>query len=387
MSGKVSVIVPVFNAARFLEKSVGSLLSQTYRDLEIILIDNGSKDESPVLCKRMAQEDSRVVFIQQKKRGVSCARNRGLEVISGKYLAFLDADDWFEPCAMEKMVEQLEANDADAVFCNSCNHTGESVSLRSVHCETGLTDGRGMVRQMLCTLDERGRASGYFFSVWNKLFRVKSLRAVPDGLHPFDSSLYILEDGVWLMEHVPYLQKGVLDPAAYHHRLVHEKSLMNDPTRAEERQLAYLRGYSLILDKVAGLGDPITLNRCKEAYLKAMDRMEQLAYDSKEQNPEPLIKMIRNLNATYGAELLAGKLLDAYATKHSPALYEGEKLLAVTERPCPTAVQGCLLRCIPQRRHAQIAPEAVALWPQVVAAHLLGRAQPVQPPVPRNQRG
>lgn len=332
MSGKVSVIVPIFNAARFLEKSVGSLLSQTYRDLEIILIDDGSKDESPILCKRMAQEDPRVVFIQQKKRGVSCARNRGLEVMTGDYLAFLDADDWFEPSAMENMVRRLEESGADAVFCNSYNHTESGVSLRSAQCESGPTDGRGMVRQMLCTLDDQGRASGYFFSLWNKLFRVQSLRAVPGGLHPFDPSLHILEDGVWLMEHVPHLQKGVLDPAGYHHRLIHENSVMNDSTRAEERQLAFLHGYSIILDKVAGLGDPIALNRCKEAYLKAMDRMEQLVYDSEEKNPEPLTKMIQDLNVAYGPELLAGKLLDAYAAKRSPALYEGEKALAIAER-------------------------------------------------------
>lgn len=331
MSGKVSVIVPIFNAARFLEKSVGSLLSQTYRNLEIILIDNGSKDGSVSLCEQFARADDRVVFIQEKTPGVSNARNRGLEVMTGDYLAFLDADDWFDPCALEKMVEQLEANEADAVFCNSFSHEGESMTLRA-ECETGVTNGSGMVRQMLCMLDEQGRASGYFFSLWNKLLRVRALRAVPNGLRPFRPSLHILEDGVWLMEHVPHLQKGVLDNTPYHHRLIHESSVMNDPNRAEERRLAFIRSYSIILDKVAELGDVPALTRCKEAYAKAMDRMVQLTYDSEDQNTEKLEEMIRDMNAAYGPELLANELLAYRTVRLSPALSAGEKLLDITER-------------------------------------------------------
>lgn len=332
MNGKVSVIVPIFNAACFLEKSVGSLLAQTYRNLEILLIDDGSTDESPALCRQMACQDDRIVFLQQKSGGVSSARNRGLEKMTGEYLAFLDADDWFDPCAIEKMVNRLEADGADAVFCNSYNHSDTGVSLRSAQCESGPTDARGMVLQMLCTLNEQKIASGYFFSVWNKLFRVQSLRAVPGGLHPFDPSLRILEDGVWLMEHVPYLQKGVLDPTGYHHRLIHENSLMHNPARAQERQLAFLHSYSIILDKVAGMGDPIALARCKEAYLRAIEQMERLVCDAQPQDPQPLTDMIRDLNAAYGTELLAQSLLTACAARWDPALSEGQRLLEVTDR-------------------------------------------------------
>ncbi len=332
MSHKVSVVVPLYNAAGFLEKSVGSLLGQTYQDLEIILIDDGSKDESADICRRYAESDPRVIFLQQPNRGVSEARNRGLEIMTGEYLTFLDSDDWFEPEAVERMVAALRGNDADVVFCNSFNEKDGKSELRVNGLDTGLADRNELVRQMLCYLDENGRPRGYFLSLWNKLFRVSALKAAPGGIRRFHPSLHILEDGVWLMEHAPYLKKGVLVDAGYHHRLLHDQSAMGNKERSMARQQEYLRAYSMILDMVSAMGDPQTLSMCKSAYFRSMRELVRIVYGTEDVGIEGLLPAVQGLNKTYGAEFVAGELLETRKILDSATFQCGREILMLTEK-------------------------------------------------------
>ena len=99
----ISVIVPVYNVESYLPRCVDSILSQTYENLEIILVDDGSKDASGSLCDAYAQKDSRIRVIHKKNGGLSSARNAGIDAASGEYLAFVDSDDWIEQCSYEWM--------------------------------------------------------------------------------------------------------------------------------------------------------------------------------------------------------------------------------------------------------------------------------------------
>ena len=101
----ISVIVPVYNVEEFLPKCVDSLLSQTYENLEIILVDDGTKDNSDKLCDAYADLDPRVRVIHKENGGLSSARNAGIDVAKGEYLAFVDSDDWIEPNTYEWMLE------------------------------------------------------------------------------------------------------------------------------------------------------------------------------------------------------------------------------------------------------------------------------------------
>ena len=111
----VSVIVPVYNVEKYLEECCDSILNQTYKNLEIILIDDGSDDNSPKICDSYKEKDSRVKVIHQKNSGVSSARNNGIKNSCGDFIIFADSDDKLEKNMCEKAVEALSQN-TDAVF-------------------------------------------------------------------------------------------------------------------------------------------------------------------------------------------------------------------------------------------------------------------------------
>ena len=106
----VSVIVPIYNTASSLERCVNSLLLQTVENLELILIDDGSQDNSLAICRHLAQEDSRVIVLSQLNEGASSARNKGLEIATGEYVMFVDSDDWIEPDMIERMISVFQNN-------------------------------------------------------------------------------------------------------------------------------------------------------------------------------------------------------------------------------------------------------------------------------------
>lgn len=114
----VSVIVPVYNTGKYLRKCVDSLLEQTYSDVEIILVDDGSTDESPAICDDYAAKHKNVAVIHQANSGVSRARNRGLEAMHGEYVCFVDSDDYVEKNYIEALLDALEKDKADVAECN-----------------------------------------------------------------------------------------------------------------------------------------------------------------------------------------------------------------------------------------------------------------------------
>ena len=115
---KLSIIVPVYNAKKFLDKCIKSVQAQTLQDFELILVNDGSKDNSLEICKKYSQEDSRIIVFNQENSGQSKARNVGLENANGEYVAFLDSDDWVDSDYYERLVVACEKNEAD-VSCGS----------------------------------------------------------------------------------------------------------------------------------------------------------------------------------------------------------------------------------------------------------------------------
>lgn len=131
----VSIIVPIYNMAGFIEQGIGYLVNQTYKNIEIILIDDGSKDNSLELCTSEAKKDSRIKVISQKNSGSGIARNKGLNAAKGEYVYFFDIDDRLNPDAIEKLVLHMEREECDLVVCSFDMYNDDGVIKEIIKCD------------------------------------------------------------------------------------------------------------------------------------------------------------------------------------------------------------------------------------------------------------
>ena len=117
MSIKVSVVMPVYNAEKYLAKSIESMLSQSLKEIELILVNDGSKDKSLAICEEYAKRDSRIIVINKKNEGACIARNTGISIAKGKYIQLVDADDYIENNMLEEQYNLGEKTNAEVVMC------------------------------------------------------------------------------------------------------------------------------------------------------------------------------------------------------------------------------------------------------------------------------
>ena len=123
---KISIIIPVYNTEKYLDACIDSLVNQTFKDCEFIFINDGSIDSSSEILNKLASKDTRVIVINQDNQGVSIARNNGLKIARGKYIGFVDADDWVENDMYQILYDEIEFSYTDLVMCNSkCYQNGD----------------------------------------------------------------------------------------------------------------------------------------------------------------------------------------------------------------------------------------------------------------------
>lgn len=116
---KVSIIIPVYNTGQYLYKCTKSVLNQTHKDIEVILVDDGSKEETAQICDEIAATDSRIRLVHKQNEGVSIARNTGLNMVTGDYVGFVDSDDWIDADMFDNLVREMETYGADIVMCDA----------------------------------------------------------------------------------------------------------------------------------------------------------------------------------------------------------------------------------------------------------------------------
>ena len=116
---KISIIIPVYNTGKYLYKCVDSVLNQTYRNIEVIIIDDGSKEETARICDEIVAKDDRLRLIHKQNEGVSVARNVGLDMVTGDYVGFVDSDDWIDLDMYDTLAREMETYDADIVMCDA----------------------------------------------------------------------------------------------------------------------------------------------------------------------------------------------------------------------------------------------------------------------------
>ena len=165
-SVKLSIIIPVYNVRQWLEETVNSVLNQTFRDFELILVDDGATDGSGALCDAFAAADNRVKVIHQENAGVSAARNAGLDAAQGEFIGWVDSDDIIEADMFQRLVSLAQSNNAEIAQCQHDRASQLNGSDRTDAVER--MDGPGFVRRMFT---KQGGAYTNQVALWSKIYR------------------------------------------------------------------------------------------------------------------------------------------------------------------------------------------------------------------------
>lgn len=164
--GRVSVIVPVYNGETYIGRCIDSIINQTYRDLEIIIVDDGSHDDTYEICKGYEQQDDRITVYRRENEGVSAARNYGLQKATGTYVQFVDADDYLKKSTTKLLCRKMEKENAGMVVCSYMRLIGR-FAIPSDFLE--LPGNYTAKEYLIHTLKDPGHH--YYGVVWNKLYR------------------------------------------------------------------------------------------------------------------------------------------------------------------------------------------------------------------------
>ena len=204
MESSISVIVPVYNVGKYLNRCMESIIHQTRRPLEIILVDDSSTDFSGEQCELWAKKDTRIKVIHKKNAGLGMARNTGLEICTGDYIAFVDSDDFIEPDMFEKMLTAIGNNDADTCYCSHQTFDNDKNTVsEKFPAPEGEFSGTELLLDILGSEPERPKDYMRLMSACCALFSGEIIR---DHNLRFESEReYICED---LLFDVQYLSKS-----------------------------------------------------------------------------------------------------------------------------------------------------------------------------------
>lgn len=228
MNERISVIVPIYNVQAYLDCCVQSILQQTYTNIELILIDDGSTDLSGMMCDCYAQQDSRVVVIHTENKGISCARNVGLEQASGTLFAFVDSDDYLEPTMLSYLYDLYLQTDADIAVCSYLYETESGKRLNKTNQTESVSvwDQKEALWQLV-------KGKRICTSVWAKLFRASLFTNLrfPEG--------HIYEDIPIVFTAFLKAKKIVNGKEALYHYLYRSDSTMQQTFREKKLDSLY----------------------------------------------------------------------------------------------------------------------------------------------------
>lgn len=180
----ISVIVPVYKVERYLDRCVQSIVDQTYTNLEIILVDDGSPDNCPAMCDAWAEKDNRIKVIHKANGGLSDARNAGLAVATGEYISFVDSDDWTAPEMLERLLNAMQEDKSDIAACAVEMVWGDNTPSQFLTVQTNCVLNRLEAQKAL--LEE----SLLKQPVWYKLYRHETIREIPFEVNKFHEDVF-----------------------------------------------------------------------------------------------------------------------------------------------------------------------------------------------------
>lgn len=226
----ISIIIPTYNSAKYIGRCMDSVLKQNYKQLEIIIVDDNSTDETVEICSAYRKKDSRISIYLSDKTGVSAARNKGIEKSKGKYIQFVDSDDSVKENITMELYKNIATSQSDIAICGY-EYVGSKTELH--HFNDCLMDMETMLTQYL----SRSRYEGLFNYVWNKLYRSEVIKG--NGVF-FDESITLAEDAIFNMDVFQFCQKYCCISDVLYQHFDNDNSLEKQEKEIEDLHTTYM---------------------------------------------------------------------------------------------------------------------------------------------------
>lgn len=273
----ISVIVPVYNTEKYLRNCLDSILGQTYRELEILLIDDGSTDSSCGICDEYSSQDSRVQVWHHKNSGVSFSRNFGIEKCTGEWIIFADSDDWLDLTMLETMIDLARRTKADTICCGAYQGDESSVEERKIwrnfSDEEHVYDGKDTIGAVI-------EQSG---TLWNKLLNGDVVRKLR-----FYEGIRYAEDTLFLAEYLLNASRvAVTKKCGYYYRYNREGNVVS--AGINDRYLDYIEATRLLAEMLAQNGYQVVgIERAVDVLIRVL---AQIPFNKKKDYAEYIVKV------------------------------------------------------------------------------------------------
>jgi len=215
MTNLISIIIPIYNAEKYLPKCLDSVINQTYKNTEIILVNDGSTDSSGLICDEYALKDIRIKVLHKGNGGVSSARNTALKIAKGDYIGFVDSDDWIEPDMFQKLHELCVKYNSEISMCGYYSQSSDKVNKSLIPLpQEGVLTREKAYEQVLIP----GKFEGF---LWNKLFDTRLLK---ETNILFDENIHFCEDQLFVCKVLKYCKNISYTTNHYYHYIKNSSS-------------------------------------------------------------------------------------------------------------------------------------------------------------------
>lgn len=251
---KLSIIIPIFNSEKTIQRCLDSVIVQTYSNYEVILVDDGSTDASSEICQKYQKNYHQITYYNIGHHGVSYCRNYGIDKSSGEYIAFVDSDDYIEPMIYENMIMNIISHQSTLSLCGYYTEKGNSSTSNIGKCPTSMTSS-----ETLSSIFTDEAISGF---VWNKLYTKELI-----GNHRFRENISICEDLLFNIELLTSTEAKVshIDMALYHY-ILSDESATNTKSYLRNNEFIYKPAF----DAIKKLVDNQLWNSCNKKYSDIM---------------------------------------------------------------------------------------------------------------------
>lgn len=247
MKPKISVIVPVYKVEDTLERCIQSIRCQTLKDIEIILVDDGSPDKCPALCEQYAKDDERIIVVHKSNEGLGFARNSGIEIANGEYLAFVDSDDYIEIDMMNRLYSFASENMCDVVYggynlIRDKRKVGERILTKNNQVLTTKNEIIVLLMNLISSDITESEDAKYGATVWKGIFSNSIIKE--NNIRFYSEREYVSEDGLFDIDFISKCTRAGLLTGTYYNYEYNPKSLTSSyrPDRFEKNKKLFSLG-------------------------------------------------------------------------------------------------------------------------------------------------